>query len=179
MSADCITFCDASLEAFGLLSKEVGRVMSILVQTRRQDWLFQSSRRRLGELSVVSQWSRVRYWASSTEALQRTIQAGQTRQQFAGLQRKPPPNRPRGAAATSRACLPPVPRGPPGAQGEYGKELPCTISDHNLHWYSVEHCDYDCMSVPSSCGRHPAPNFFNSKRAVCCPLSCFCISWAN
>ena len=43
VTADSVTFCDASLEAFGLLSKGVGRMMSVLVQTRRRVWLSHSS----------------------------------------------------------------------------------------------------------------------------------------
>ena len=111
-SADSVAFCDASLEAFGLLSREVGRMMSILVQARRQVWLSQSSlteasRRTLRSLPVEP--GEV-FGPAALETLQRTIQAGQTRQQLAGLRQLPPSNRPRGTPATSRARLPPPAR---------------------------------------------------------------------
>ena len=94
VAADAVTFCDASLEAFGLMSR--GRMMSILVQARRQVWLSQSSlteaaRRTLRSLPVEPGGI---FGPAAQEALERTIQAGQTRQQLAGLRRMPPPDRP-------------------------------------------------------------------------------------
>ena len=51
-----IPFCDAALEAFGLMSRELGRMMSYLVQARRQVWLSQAQIREIKE-NVLSQWS--------------------------------------------------------------------------------------------------------------------------
>ncbi|XP_028302770.1 LOW QUALITY PROTEIN: uncharacterized protein LOC114463422 [Gouania willdenowi] len=108
-----VTFCDASLEAFGLMSRELGRIMSILVQARRQVWLSQSNlteaaRRMLRSLPVEPG---VIFGPAAQEALERTIQAGQTRQQLAGLSRMPPPDRPpagrlRGPPAVFRSHMP-------------------------------------------------------------------------
>ena len=112
---DSVTLCDASLEAFGLMSRELGRMMSTLVQTRRQVWLSQSnlteaSRRTLRSLPVEPG---AVFGPAAQEALESTIQAGQTRQQLAGLRRMPPPNRPpsdrdRSPRAAPRARLPPA-----------------------------------------------------------------------
>ncbi|XP_074544637.1 uncharacterized protein LOC141804210 [Halichoeres trimaculatus] len=82
VTADAHTFCDASLEAFGLISRELGRLMSILVQARRQVWLSQSNlteaaRRMLRSLPVEP--GQV-FGPAAQEALERTVQAGQTRQ---------------------------------------------------------------------------------------------------
>lgn len=117
VNADSVTFCDASLEAFGLMSREIGRMMSILVQARRQVWLSQSNlteaaRRLLRSLPVEPGEI---FGPAAQEALERTIQAGQTRQQLAGLRRMPPPDRPsasrpRGPSAASRIHLPPSTR---------------------------------------------------------------------
>lgn len=114
VTADSTTFCDASLEAFGLFSRELGRMMSILVQARRQVWLSQSNlteaaRRLLRSLPVEPGEI---FGPAAQEALERTIQAGQTRQQLAGLRRMPPPDRPptsrtRGPSAAFHTRFPP------------------------------------------------------------------------
>ena len=106
---DSIPFCDASLEAFGLMSRELGRMMSIPVQARRQVWLSQSgltdtSRRTLQALPVVPGTV---FGPAAQEALDRTIQAGQTRQQLLSLRRAPPSSRGRGSFATPVARPPP------------------------------------------------------------------------
>ncbi len=113
-TADSATFCDASLEAFGQMAREMGRMMSILVQARRQVWLSQSNlteaaRRTLRGLPVEPGEI---FGAAALEALERTIQAGQTRQQLASLRRMPPPDRPpasrsRGDTATFSSRFPP------------------------------------------------------------------------
>ena len=53
-------FSDASLQAFALMSRELGRVMSTLVQVRRQVWWKSAgllSLRCAGEPSAVFQWN--------------------------------------------------------------------------------------------------------------------------
>ncbi|CAJ1069923.1 LOW QUALITY PROTEIN: uncharacterized protein LOC114481864 [Xyrichtys novacula] len=94
-AGDSSNFCDAALEAFGHMSQELGRMMSYLVQARRQVWLSQSpltekTRRTLRALPVEPGTI---FGPAAQEALERTIQAGQTRQQLAGLRPMPPPNR--------------------------------------------------------------------------------------
>lgn len=84
---------DASLQAFALMSRELGRLMSTLVQTRRQVWLAQSplseaSRRTLRSVPVVPGEL---FGSAALEALERTAQANRTRQQLVGLQRRPTP----------------------------------------------------------------------------------------
>ena len=49
--------------------------------------------------------------------------------------------------------------GPPRTQGEYGEELPGTISGHNLHWGGVAKCNYDSQTLHPPRGRHPAPSW--------------------
>lgn len=106
---------DASLYAFGLITRELGRMMSILVQTRRQVWLAQAnlteaSRRTLRSLPVEPGEL---FGSAALEALERTIQAGHTRQQLLGLRRRMPPpsrapsNRSGGPSIAPRARLPP------------------------------------------------------------------------
>ena len=95
-------FSDASLQAFALMSRELGRLMSTLVQARRQVWLAQSPltetcRRTLRSVPVEPGGL---FGSAALEALERTVQARQTRQQLSGLQRSaPPPSRPRGPSA--------------------------------------------------------------------------------
>ena len=95
-------FSDASLQAFALMSRELGRVMSTLVQARRQIWLAQSPlteacRRTLR--SVPGEPGEV-FGSAALEALERTLQARKTREHLSVLQRSvPPPSRPRGSSA--------------------------------------------------------------------------------
>ncbi|CAJ1070687.1 LOW QUALITY PROTEIN: uncharacterized protein LOC114481864 [Xyrichtys novacula] len=96
VNGDTITMCDAALEAFGHMTRELGRMMSTVIQARRQVWLSQSnlteaSRRTLRSLPVEPGTV---FGSAAQEALERTIQAGQTRQQLASLRRMPPPSRP-------------------------------------------------------------------------------------
>jgi len=81
---------DASLHAFALLSREVGRVLSTLVQARRQVWLAQSPlteacRRTLMGLPVVPGEL---FGSAALAALERSAEASRTRQQLAGLHRR-------------------------------------------------------------------------------------------
>lgn len=92
-AVDPTTQClmDASLQAFALMSRELGRLLSTLVQARRQVWLAQSplsepSRRMLRSVPVVPGEL---FGPAALEALERTAQANRTRRQLAGLQRRP------------------------------------------------------------------------------------------
>ena len=102
VDASVHSFGDASLQAFALMSRELGRLMSTLVQARRQVWLAQSPltetcRRTLRSVPVEP--GEV-FGSAALEALERTVQARQTRQQLSGLHRSmPPPSRPGGFAA--------------------------------------------------------------------------------
>ncbi|CAG5851064.1 unnamed protein product, partial [Menidia menidia] len=94
-----VGFSDAALQAFALMTRELGRLMSFLVQARRQVWLAQSTltetcRRTLRSVPVVPGEL---FGSAALEALQRTVQARQTRQQLSGLSRgmPPPPHDPR------------------------------------------------------------------------------------
>ncbi|CAL9683629.1 unnamed protein product [Knipowitschia caucasica] len=83
---------DASLQAFAFMSRELGRLLSTLVQTRRQVWLAQSplseaSRRVLRSVPVLPGEL---FGSAAIAALERTVQATQTRQQLVGLHRHPP-----------------------------------------------------------------------------------------
>ena len=86
------TFSDASLHAFALMTRELGRMMSTLVQAHRQVWLAQSPltdtcRRVLRSVPVEPGEM---FGPAALEALERTAQAGKTRQQLAGLKRHTP-----------------------------------------------------------------------------------------
>lgn len=102
VDASIHSFSDASLQAFALMSRELGRLMSTLVQARRQVWLAQSPlteacRRTLRGVPVEPGEL---FGSAALDALQRTVQARQTRQQLSGLNRSvPPPSRPRGSSA--------------------------------------------------------------------------------
>lgn len=92
---------DASLQAFAFMSRELGRLLSTLTQARRQVWLAQSPltevcRRTLKSLPVVPGEL---FGAAALQALERTAQATQTRQQLAGLHRRVSP-RPVTSSAT-------------------------------------------------------------------------------
>lgn len=92
-SADSIVFSDAALQAFALLTRELGRMMSLLCRARRQVWLAQSPlteacRKTLRSVPVEPG---VLFGPAALEALERTIQAQETRQQLSGLNRSMPP----------------------------------------------------------------------------------------
>jgi len=79
--------------AFGLMSRELGRLMSTLVQTRRQVWLAPShlSETCRRTLRTVPVEPGEMFSSAALQALQRTVQASQTRQQFTELRRDMPP----------------------------------------------------------------------------------------
>ncbi|MEQ2166522.1 hypothetical protein GOODEAATRI_029218 [Goodea atripinnis] len=125
---------DASLQAFTLMTRELGRTLSMLVHARRQVSLAQSPltepcRRMLRALPVVLGEL---FGSAALEALERTSQASRTWQQLAGFHR--PPRRPVAGGAAGglfRGSLPPpvpflgstsmAPRPRPGrAQGDRG-----------------------------------------------------------
>ncbi|CAJ1055414.1 LOW QUALITY PROTEIN: uncharacterized protein LOC114463422 [Xyrichtys novacula] len=89
-------------------------MMSTIVQAQRQVWLSQSnlteaSRRTLRSLPVEPGTV---FGSGAQEAFERTIQAGQTRQQLASLRHMPPPSRPpsgRGRAMSAPRARPPPP----------------------------------------------------------------------
>ncbi len=87
-------FSDGSLQVFALMSRELGQLMSTLVQTRRQVWLVQlplteACRRTLRSVPVESGEL---FGFAALEALEHTIQAGQTWQQLSVLHRRMPPS---------------------------------------------------------------------------------------
>ena len=93
---------DASLQAFALMSRELGRTMSTLVQTRRQVWLAQSplteTCRRV--LRAVPVEPGELFGSAALEALEGAARARQTRQQLSGLNRSvSAPSRPGGPSA--------------------------------------------------------------------------------
>ncbi|CAL8378924.1 unnamed protein product [Boreogadus saida] len=95
---------DTSLQAFAFMTRELGRLMASLTLARRQVWLAQSPlsepcRRTLRTLPVVPGEL---FGPPAQQALDRGIQANQTRQQFASL---------RGAASLPRQQPPQVFRG--------------------------------------------------------------------
>ncbi|CAJ1069780.1 LOW QUALITY PROTEIN: uncharacterized protein LOC114481864 [Xyrichtys novacula] len=115
---------------------------------RRQVWLSQSnlteaSRRTLRSLPVEPGTV---FGSAAQEALERTIQTGQTRQQLASLRRMPPPSRPPSGRGHRGDSAPPGPRGPTGTQGEYRKELPRTIANNNIYWSVLEHHNDESLS---------------------------------
>lgn len=62
LDASVHSFGDASLQAFVLMSRELGRLMSTLVQARRQVWLAKLPlTRHVGEPSAASQWNPARF----------------------------------------------------------------------------------------------------------------------
>ena len=90
---------DASLQAFALMSRELGRTMSTLVQTRCQVWLAQSplteTCRRV--LFAVPVEPGELFGSTALEALEGAARARQTRQQLSGLNRSvSAPSRPGG-----------------------------------------------------------------------------------
>lgn len=92
VDAPTLGLLDTSLQAFALMSRELGRLLSTLTQARRQVWLAQSPltetcRRTLRSLPVVPGEL---FGAAALDALQRTALASQTRQQLAGLHRRAP-----------------------------------------------------------------------------------------
>ncbi|CAL8236507.1 unnamed protein product, partial [Boreogadus saida] len=93
---------DASLQAFALMSRELGRAMSTLVQTRHQVWLVQSplteTCRRV--LRAVPVEPGELFGSAALEALEGAARARQTRQQLSGLHRSvSAPSRPGGPSA--------------------------------------------------------------------------------
>lgn len=105
--------------------------MSFLIQTRRHVWLAQSAlteacRRALRSIPVEPG---VLFGSAALEALERTIQARQTRHQLSALSRTmPPPRRSRGPAAGHSArpqprTLPQVANFPRPMQRRSGEEF--------------------------------------------------------
>ncbi|KAK0155322.1 hypothetical protein N1851_002331 [Merluccius polli] len=80
---------DASLQAFALMARELGRTMSTLVQTRRQVWLAQSPLTETCRkvLCAVPVEPGELFGAAALEALERAARARQTRQELSGLHR--------------------------------------------------------------------------------------------
>ncbi|MEQ2176571.1 hypothetical protein GOODEAATRI_029317, partial [Goodea atripinnis] len=82
-----VGFSDAALQAFALMTRELSRVMSFLVQARRQAWLAQSPltkacRRTHRGVPVMPGEL---FGSAAVEALERTVQVRQTNQQLSGL----------------------------------------------------------------------------------------------
>ncbi|MEQ2177661.1 hypothetical protein GOODEAATRI_005881, partial [Goodea atripinnis] len=101
---------DASLQAFALMTRELGRTLSTLVHARRQVWLAQLPLtepcwRKLRALPVVPGEL---FGSAALEVLERTAQASRIWQQLAGLHRPPRQSVAAGAAGGSfRGSLPP------------------------------------------------------------------------
>ncbi|XP_020780058.2 uncharacterized protein LOC110159790 [Boleophthalmus pectinirostris] len=116
---------DASLQAFALMSRELGRLLSTLVQARRQVWLAQSplseaSRRTLRSVPVVPGEL---FGSAALEALERTAQATRTRQQLAGLHRRAPHRTTPAAPPPSSRSPGAAPPSPPRARGQPGEAV--------------------------------------------------------
>lgn len=81
---ESITSCDTLLEAFGLITRELGRTISFLVQALFQVWLCQSglteASRRTRQALPVEPGA---FFGPCAE--EQTIQAGQTRQQLLSM----------------------------------------------------------------------------------------------
>ncbi|MEQ2170668.1 hypothetical protein GOODEAATRI_002672, partial [Goodea atripinnis] len=98
-----VGFINAALQAFALMTRELGRVMSFLVQARRRVWLAQSPlteacRRTLRGVPVVPGEL---FGSAAVEALEQTVQARQTSQQLSGLRRSMPPPPPQRSSCPS------------------------------------------------------------------------------
>ena len=99
VDASVQSLSDASLEALAYMTTEVGRLLSTLTLTRRQVWLAQSPlsepcRNVLRALPAVPGQL---FTSAAQQALERSLQARQTQQQFASLQGRPPVGRQRSA----------------------------------------------------------------------------------
>ena len=99
VDASVQSLSDASLEALAYMTTEVGRLLSTLTLTRRQVWLAQSPlsepcRNILRALPVVPGQL---FTSAAQQALERSLQARQTRQQYASLQSNPAVGRQRPA----------------------------------------------------------------------------------
>ncbi|XP_077367689.1 uncharacterized protein LOC144011105 [Festucalex cinctus] len=95
-----VSFSDAALQAFALMTREHGRLMSFLVQARRQVWLAQSplseaSRRALRGVPVEPGEL---FGSAAVGALERTVKAHETRKQLSSLNRALPPQQGRPGA---------------------------------------------------------------------------------
>ncbi|KAK0136957.1 hypothetical protein N1851_026823 [Merluccius polli] len=114
---------DASLQAFALMARELGRTMSTLVQTRRQVWLAQSPLTETCRkvLRAVPVEPGELFGAAALEALERAARARQTRQELSGLHwSMSAPSRPRGPVATpQRRAQPDYPGGLRRSQRPY------------------------------------------------------------
>lgn len=100
--------CEAALQAFAYSSRELGRLMSFLTLARRQIWLAQSplaepDRRVLRSLPVLPGEL---FGQAAQQALDRSAQVVQARQQFAGLRQS---SRHSSTALASRSPAPPPP----------------------------------------------------------------------
>ncbi|KAK0152737.1 hypothetical protein N1851_005729 [Merluccius polli] len=106
---------DASLQAFGFMTRELGRLMSSLTLARRQIWLAQSPllepyRRALRTLPVVPGEL---FGPAAQQALERSLQVTQAREQFSSLRRGQPGRlRPPAVAAVPLAVPRPFSRPP-------------------------------------------------------------------
>ena len=89
LEASIHSFGDASLQAFAFMSRELGHLMSTLVQARRQVWLSQSPLTEMCQrtLCSVPVEPGEMFGSAALETLERTVQARQTRQQLSGLHR--------------------------------------------------------------------------------------------
>ena len=100
--------CDASLQTFACQTRELGRLMSTLVHTRRHVWLAQSplteATRRV--LRRVPAEPGELFGSAALVALDRTAEAGETRRRLASLHKRTP------ASSRPRACPPAPPRPP-------------------------------------------------------------------
>ncbi len=83
---------DASLQAFAFMSRELGRLLSTLIQAHHQVWLAQSlssetCRKTLRDLPVVPGQL---FGPAAQETLERSVQMNKTRQELGNLRRAPP-----------------------------------------------------------------------------------------
>ena len=118
---------DASLQAFGFMTRELGRLMSSLTLARRQIWLAQSPllepyRRALRTLPVVPGEL---FGPAAQQALERSLQVTQAREQFSSLRRGQPGRlRPPAAAAVPLAVPRPFSRPPVRRSERFHRQAP-------------------------------------------------------
>ncbi|KAK0143362.1 hypothetical protein N1851_018509 [Merluccius polli] len=118
---------DASLQAFGFMARELGRLMSSLTLARRQIWLAQSPllepyRRALRTLHVVPGEL---FGPAAQQALERSLQVTQAREQFSSLRQGQPGRlRPPAAAAVPLAVPRPFSQPPVRRSERFHRQAP-------------------------------------------------------
>ncbi|MED6238213.1 hypothetical protein ATANTOWER_012877 [Ataeniobius toweri] len=157
-----VWFNDTTLQAFVLMTRELGHVMYFLVQARRQIWLAQSSlteacRRTLRGVPVMLGEL---FGSAAVEAVERTVQARQSSQRLSGLRRSmpPPPSQ-----CSSRPSASPRVRPPPRHGDRSGDFYPREVQQRPAGTFisqsAVSYTDPGSWSPPL-----PAPRGSGDRR---------------